>query len=381
MKNPAHRACWALAAAVLAGCAPAGQNMTLPPPAVSVSAPLEREVTDYSTFTGHTAAVESVQVRARVWGYLQKINFKEGDEVKKDQVLFEIDPQTYQATLNQAEAVLKQAEAHRDTLSDIYARDRASPSATAQATLIQDQGNLAEAEAAVSSARASRDLCKLNVSYTKVTAPVSGRVSNAIVTVGNLVQSGDQAGGTLLTSIMSVDPMWVYFDVDDLTFLRVNPVLRKAASPNALPPVQLGLAGEDGYPHEGRIDFVDNQVSPGTGTIRMRGVFSNADRTLTPGLFARVRVPLGGKHKAVLVTDRAVDTDQGQKVVYVVGADNVAEKRLVELGGLHDGLREIKSGVKPGEHVIVDGIQWVRGGAPVNPTLVDMQTQAAEKAN
>ena len=154
MKHPAHRACWALAAAVLAGCSPAGQNMTAPPPAVSVSVPVEREVTDYSAFTGHTAAVESVQVRARVWGYLEKINFKEGDEVKKGQVLFEIDPQFYQATLNQAEAVLKQAEAHRDTLSDVFARDRASPAATASINALRASSRCPSARAKAARKRA-----------------------------------------------------------------------------------------------------------------------------------------------------------------------------------------------------------------------------------
>ncbi len=219
------------------------------------------------------------------------------------------------------------------------------------------------------------------MTYTDVIAPVSGRVGRAMVTVGNLVQSGDQGGGTLLTTLVSVDPMWVYFDVDDLTFLRVNQLLRegKIHSEAEAPQVDLGLANEEGYPHHGVIDFVDNQVDPSTGTMRMRGKFSNKEGVFTAGLFVRVRVPLSGEHKAVLVADRAVDVDQGQKVVYVVGPDNVAQKRAVRLGGLHDGLREIESGVQPGERVIVEGVQWVRAGAPVAPTLVDMPTQTGDK--
>jgi len=375
---------WALFAGAcvgLAGCAPSGPPAP-PPPAVSVSVPPEREVTDFNAFTGRTAAVDSVQVRAHVWGYLDKINFKEGDEVHKGEVLFQIDRRPYDHALAQAEAVLKQAEARRDNTADAVARDQASPAATPLATLIQDQGGLREAEAAVGSARAARDSARLNITYADVTAPVGGRVGRAMVTVGNLVESGDQAGGTMLTTIVSVDPMWVYFDVDDLTFLRVNQMLREGKiHPEAGPPkVYLGLANEDGYPREGVIDFVDNQVDPGTGTMRMRGVFPNKDGAMTAGLFARVRVPAGGKHKALLVSDRAVDTDQGDKVVYVVGPDDVAEKRAVRLGGLHDGLREVESGVKPGERVVVDGVQWVRAGAPVAPTLVEMPESSSDKA-
>jgi RND family efflux transporter MFP subunit len=371
MKHSSRFALPALACLGLTGCGPGQADMAAPPPpAVEVSAPLERRVLDYNFFTGRTDAVESVKVRSHVWGYLDKINFTEGAEVQKGDVLFKIDPRTYDAALAQAEANLKQAEAHRLTMLDVIARDRASPSATPQAMLIQDQGNLSEADAAVGSARAARDSARLNVTYTDVVAPVGGRVSNAMVTVGNLVQSGDQNGGTILTSIVALDPMWCYFDVDDQTYLRISRTLREGKS---RPPVQLGLVGEDGYPHEGVIDFLDNQVDPGTGTLRMRGVFSNKDRGLTPGLFARVRLPVGDRHPALLVADRAVDTDQGQKVIYVVGKDDVVEQRPVRLGGLHDGLREIMSGLKAGERVVVDGLQRVHGGVTVKPQVVDMQ--------
>ncbi|HVS40332.1 MAG TPA: efflux RND transporter periplasmic adaptor subunit [Gemmataceae bacterium] len=373
---------WALLAGAclgLVGCAPAAPPAP-PPPAVSVSVPLVQEVADYNTFTGRTAAVDSVQVRSHVWGYLDKVKFTEGAEVHKGDVLFKIDSRPYDHALAQAEAALKQAEARRDNLADSLARDRASPGATPLAVMIQDQGAFKEAEAAVSSARAARDSAQLNVTYTDVIAPVSGRVGRAMVTEGNLVQSGDQAGGTLLTTVVSVDPMWVYFDVDDLTYLRVNQLLREGKyHPGAGPPkVELGLANEDGFPRVGVIDFVDNQVDPATGTIRMRGVFPNKDGAMTAGLFGRVRVPSNGKHKAVLVTERAVDTDQGEKVVYVVGLDNVAEKRSVRLGGSHEGLREIESGVQPGERVVVDGIQWVQAAKPVAPTLVDMPSPQRE---
>jgi RND family efflux transporter MFP subunit len=360
----------------LAGCSPPGQDMAAPTPSVTVSFPLEKEVTDYSIFTGRTAAMDSVQVRARIWGYIQKINFKEGDEVIKDQVLFQIDPDVYQTAVEQAKARVAVAEAQQN-LSETLAHRNAVlrlKQAVSEEDYEKSEADRAAAAATANSARADLKRAQLDLDYTQVRAPVAGRVGRAMATVGNLIQSGEM-GGTVLTTVVSVDPVWAYFDVDDLAFLRLG----RPASPEALPPLQLGLADEDGYPHEGKIDFVDNQVDPGTGTMRMRGVFPNADRRLTPGLFARVRVPLSGAHKAVLVADRAVDTDQGQKVVYVVGPDDIAEQRLVRLGGLHDGLREIESGVRPGERVVVDGLQRVRAGAPVAPTLVEMPVQTGDK--
>ncbi len=376
-----YRALFLGSCLLLAGCGQPPADEAPPPPAVTVSLPVEAVVTDYNYFTGRTEAVESVQVRAHAWGYLDKINFKEGAEVKKGDVLFKIDPRSYNATLAQAEANLKQTEAHRLSAADTFARDRASPAATPEAIRIQDQGNLAEAEAAVGSARAARDAARLNVSYTDVAAPISGRVSRAMVTEGNLIQSGEM-GGTVLTSIVSLDPVYAYFGIDDLTFLRVNRLIREGkikSDPDALPLVSLGMADEDRFPHDGRIDFVDNRVDPSTGTMQARGVFPNKDRALTPGLFVRVRLAQGGSHKALLITDRAIDTDQGQKVVYVVDKDNVVDKRSVRLGGLHDGLREIESGVKPGEPVIVDGLQRVRGGIKVEPKAADAPVATEEK--
>jgi RND family efflux transporter MFP subunit len=239
-------------------------------------------------------------------------------------------------------------------------------------------GDRSESAASRAAAKAAVERANLDLGFTKVAAPVSGRVSNYRVTVGNLVQAGDLTGGTLLTTIVSVDPMYAYFDVDERTVLRVRQLIRegKAGTPDDVQvPVWLGLANEDGHPHQGTVNFVDNQVNPRTGTLRVRGVFPNKDEALSPGYFARVRVPIGGPHRALLVSERALDTDQGQKVVYVVDPDNRVTTRPVHLGALHDGLREITDGLKPGDHIIVNGLQQARPGMTVEPSLVDMPTK------
>jgi RND family efflux transporter MFP subunit len=363
----------------LAGCARRPAEAPAAPLAVTVSYPIEREITDYADFTARTAAVDSVEVRAHVWGYLDKVNFKEGAMVKKGDVLFELDPRPYVALLNQAKAKVTQDEAqlafdeaeYRRNLQLVRtgAASRSDLDKSAAARGV-DQANIAADKAAVVSA-------ELNLEYTKVIAPVSGRASRYVVTVGNLVQSGDQGGGTLLTTIVSVDPMWAYFDVDEYTVLRVRKLVRegKADSPrDRVVPVSLGLANEDGFPHPGTIDFVDNQVNAKTGTMRLRGVFDNKEQVLTPGMFGRVRVPIGRAHKALLVSERALDADQGQKIVYVVNDKNEVVARPIQLGMLQNGLREITDGLQPRDRVIVVGLQDVRPGAVVEPKVVDMPT-------
>jgi RND family efflux transporter MFP subunit len=363
---------------VLAGCAPAPSAAPVPPPTpVSVSYPVERYVTDYADFTARTAAVDSVEVRAHVWGYLDKVNFQEGALVKKGDVLCELDPRPYEALLNQAKAKVRQDEAQLAYDEAEYRRYQymIRTGAVSQSDLDKtaaargvDVANVAADKALVASRQ-------LDLEYTKVLAPVSGRVSRYVVTVGNLIQSGDQNGGTLLTTIVSVDPMYAYFDVDEYTALRVRRLVREGKSDSPRDggyPVSLGLANEEGHPHQGTINFVDNQVNPKTGTIRARGVFPNKQEHLLPGFFARVRVPIGRRHRALLVADRALDTDQGQKVLYVVNDKNEVVSRPVRLGALHDGLREIIDGIKPTERVIVNGLQQVRPGITVDPKLADM---------
>jgi RND family efflux transporter MFP subunit len=361
---------------VLIGCSTAEpQDMTPPTLSVPVSTPVQRKVTDYAEFTGRTSAVETVRVRSRIWGHLDKIHFTEGAEVKKGDLLFVIDPRPYRTALDRAEAELTQSEARSERMMSERERARSllATRAMSREEFDKSASGLQEAQAAVRSNRAAVATAKLNLEYTEVRAPVDGQVSRALVTVGNLVTSGE-TGGTILTTLVSVNPIYVLFDVDDVTYLNVRKLLRSGTngSKSAPPVVQLGLAHQGGYPYRGTIDFMDNQVDAGTGTLKMRGVFSNKDRELTPGLFARVRVALGAPHDALLVSDRAIDTDQGQKVVYVVGKDNVVDRRPVRLGGLHDGMREILSGLKPGEQVVVDAIQRVRPGMTVEPRKVEM---------
>jgi len=368
----------------LTGCTPASRETPAPAPTpVTVSYPVEKNVTDYADFTGRVAAVDSVEVRAHVWGYLDNVNFQEGALVKKGDVLFELDPRPYKALLDQAKAKVAQDEAQLAYDEAEYQRNvnlartgsvsRSDLDKTAAARDV-DRANIAADKAQVASRQ-------LDLDYTKVIAPVSGRVSRYVVTVGNLILSGDQGGGTLLTTIVSVDPMYVYFDVDEHTVLRVRRLIREGKAKSARDSewlVWLGLANEAGHPHRGTINFVDNQVNPKTGTLRLRGVFSNKDEVLSPGLFARVRVPVGFPHRGLLVSDRALDTDQGQKILYVVNAKNEVVARPVRLGALHDGLREITDGLKPGERVIVNGLQQVRPGVTVEPKLADMPGQNAK---
>jgi RND family efflux transporter MFP subunit len=364
----------------LAGCvrAPSGSSIEAPP-RVAVSRPVERSVTDYADFTGRVAAVDSVELRARVWGYLEKVHFQEGALVQKGDVLFELDARPYQAALDLAQARVAQNEASLKLARQNSARGEAlnagKPAGISQAELDQLRAVQAQAVAALEQARANLVTARLNLDWTRVTAPVSGRVSRYVVTVGNLVQAGDQYGGTLLTTIVSVDPMYAYFDVDEYTALRVRQLAREGKSDSPRDggfPVSLGMANEEGRPHQGTINFVDNQLNPKTGTIRLRGVFPNQDQVLLPGLFARVRAPVGRPHRALLVSERALDTDQGHKILYVVNDKNVVVSRAVRLGALHDGLREITAGLKPGERVIVNGLQQVRPGVVVEPRLEDM---------
>ncbi len=374
-------------ALLVAGCARTPATPPAPaPPSVAVSFPVEREVTDYADFTARTAAVDAVEVRARVWGYLERVNFKEGALVKKGDVLFEIDPRTYQAAVEQAQALVIQAEAQLRFKESQFKRleKLVAKGAIAREEFEQVQSERDVAAATVGTHKADLRQRQLDLGFTKVLAPISGRVSRMLVTEGNLIHSGENGGGTLLTTLVSVDPIYAYFDVDERTVLRVRQLIHEGKVRSAREtqwPVSLGLASEEGFPRHGTINFVDNQVNPKTGTLRLRGVFSNSDQTLDPGFFGRVRVPIGEPHGAVLVTDRAIDADQGQKIVYVVNEKNEVAARPVRTGALYDGLREITDGLKPGERVVVNGLQQLRPGMTAEPKFVQMPGQKAPATN
>jgi len=370
---------------ILTGCshAPADSAVT-PPMSVPVSHPVEREITNYADYTGRTAAVDSVEVRSHVWGYLEKVNFKEGALVQKGDVLFELDRRPYEAALNQAKAKVKQDEAQLTFDEAEY--QRASKLVASGAVTKSDLDKTAAARdvdvANIAADKAAVAARELDVEYTNVRAPVSGRVSRFVVTVGNLIQSGDQGGGTLLTTIVSVDPMYVYFDADEYTVLEVRKLIREGKAKSARDvelPAWLGLANEKGFPHKGILNFVDNQINPKTGTLRLRATFPNKDDALAPGYFGRVRINIGFPHPALLINDRAIDTDQGQKIVYVVGEDNKVSTRPVRVGKVYAGLREITDGLKANDRVIVNGLQQVRPGLVVEPKLADMPVSASAR--
>lgn len=345
------------------------------PTPVTVSHPITQTVVDYSDLTGRTSAVETVEVRARVAGYLERINFKEGELVKKGDLLCEIDPRPYQAQVNFAKAQLAANEAILKKASADNVRNKAlalkSPGAVTQQDLDQYQAAEDQAIANVGTARATLETNELNLGFTRIISPIDGRTSRYNVTVGNLVQEDT----TLLTTIVSVDPMYAYVDVDEHTVLHVRKLIREGKAQSARDVdlhVKLGLANKHEFPRDGVVNFVDNEVNPKTGTLRLRAVFSNSDEFLTPGLFARVRIPIGTPYEAMLVTDRAIDTDQGQKIVYIVDKDNKVDSRPVTLGSVHDGLRVIESGIEVTDRVIVNGLQRVRPGVTVDPKLVEM---------
>jgi RND family efflux transporter MFP subunit len=376
----------ALAALVgLSGCkSEATTAQEAPAPQVSVASALERDVTEWDEFTGRLEAVESVEVRPRVTGYIESVNFTEGSTVKKGDLLFVIDPRPYRAELSKAEAELARAVARSELavadegrstkLLDIKAVSREEYDSRINASR--------EAKADVAAARAAVDSAKLNLEFTRITAPISGRVSKAAVTAGNLVTGGSNTAA-LLTTVVSLDPMYVTFEGDEQIYLKYNELSRRgerSSSRDAANPVLMGLANESGYPHHGAMVFVDNQVDSRTGTIRARASFENKDGFLTPGLFARVKLLGHNSYRAVLVDDRAIGTDQSQKFVYVIDAQNKVTYRPVTVGRLDDGLRIVQKGLQPGETVVVNGLQRVRPGVVVAPERVAMDAREIAEA-
>ncbi len=358
----------ALLTVLLAGCDNSvAQNAAPPPPAVSTADVVIKPISQWDAFNGRIEAVQSVQLRPRVSGYIDKVNYTEGDEVKKGQVLFTIDDRTYRAAREQAQAELVRAHNQAALARSESGRTEKLIGSQAISTEVWEQrrSSAAQAQSNVLAAQAQFDLAQLNLDFTRVIAPIDGRASRAMITAGNLVTTGDSA--SVLTTLVSLDKVYVYFDVDEATFLRYQNDGRRTAKL----PVKVGLVGEDGYPHQGTVDFTDNQLNAGTGTIRMRALLENAERRFTPGLFARVQMPGSAVFNAMLINDKSVLTDQDRKFVYIVDKDGKAQRRDIEVGRVADGLRIVQKGLSAGDRVIVDGMQKVfMPGMPVNAKTV-----------
>ncbi|MFK8329853.1 efflux RND transporter periplasmic adaptor subunit [Pseudomonas sp. BJa5] len=367
----------ALAAGLIALAAcdrtPQSASPTAPAAAkVTAATVLEQPITEWDEFTGRLEAPQTVIVRPRVSGQIDRVAFTEGAQVSKGDLLFQIDPRPFEAEVHRLEAQLQQARATVVRTSNEAQRgERLRASNAISAELAESRSTLAEeARASVASVQAQLDLARLNLSFTRVTAPISGRASRAEITAGNLARA-DQ---TALTSVVSTDQVYAYFDVDERVYLKYNQLSRDGQRGQTTP-VYMGLSSESGNPHLGQMNFVDNQVNPKTGTIRGRAVFDNRDGNFTPGLYARLKLVGSGNYQAILIKDEAVGTDLGKKFVLIVDAHNTTTYRPVELGPKLEGLRIVRSGLQKGERIVVAGLQRVRPGAAVDAQEAPMASE------
>jgi RND family efflux transporter MFP subunit len=369
-----------LFASLLAGCVEPPALAPPPVPKVTLSRPLPREVTDYEDFTGRTDAISTVDIRARVTGYLVQVAFKDGDIVKENALLYQIDPRPFQAALDQALGQVERLKAQQKLLAiqvDRYVK-LAKKGAASQQDVDQYTAQQAENVGALKAAEAQVDMAQLNLGFTRVAAPITGKIARTLITPGNLVN----ADATLLTTIKSIDPMYAYFNIEEPTVLRIQKMVREGlirAKKISEVPIQVGLADDVAhqFPLHGTLDFLNNTIDPQTGTLQVRGVLANPHTPgmpplLTPGLFVRVRLPVGSRHQVLLITERAIGTDQGEKFVYVLDKDNQVVYSRVKLGMLFDGLQAIEEGLKPDDRLIVNGLQRVRPGIKVETDEVDM---------
>jgi len=364
----------AVFAVALAGCrseesSSSSSRAAAPPPVVGVAAPVERTVAEWDEHTGRLAAVNTVKVRPRVSGYVERVHFEEGSMVRAGDLLFTLDPRTFQADLKEVEADAAEARARLELAESENARvaELAGSRAVSQEEVDRRQREVESAAAALASAEAEVAAAALDLEFTRVTAPISGRVSRIEVTEGNLVSGGSDTA-TVLTTIVSLDPIHLYFTPDEkaaLSYLR-----RKRSADGDGIPVEMEIAGESGFPHQGRLDFVDNRIDEETGTLLVRAVFDNPEGTLLPGLFARVRLQARPPAPALLVPEAAVVLDQTWQVVLVVGPGNVVERHRVTTGATLDGMTVIREGLGRDDRVIVEGIQQARPGAVVTPEPV-----------
>ena len=367
------RALTVLLAVTLSGCGdkPPQQAASAPPP-VTVAQPTRRTITDWDEFTGRFEAVEEVQVRARVGGFVTNVEFRDGAFVNTGDLLYIIDSRPFEAVAEQADGQLSDARAKAELAKRELDRALALNQTQAVSDSIVDQRRqtLQAAKAAEMQAEGALKAAQLNIEFTHVVAPIGGRVSRHLVSVGNLVQGSDSGGATLLTSIVSLDPIYIYFDMDEATYLKYNRLYFEGKRPSSREnpnPVQVTLTGETRPSHDGKVDFLDNRLDVSTGTLRGRAVIPNKDFSILPGQFGRVRLIASAPYEALLLPDTAIATDQSRKIVFVVKDDDTVEAKPVLLGPLDDGLRVIRDGLKPEDRVIVDGIQRARVGAKVSP--------------
>ncbi len=374
--------------AFTAGCGPGRKSVAAtpaaPPPEVFVSKPVTRVITDYLEFPGQTAAVGEVEVRARVTGYLVKVNFEDGQNVKRGDLLYEIDPRPYQAALDKAQGELVRLHALLERANaDVARSERLRPSgAISQDDYEQRKANLKVHLASIQMAEAAVRDAQLNLEFTKISSPIDGRVGRTRITEGNLIQPGTN-DAAVLTTVVTRNPIYVYFNVNEEALLKYQQLaLRqgKELHPKRLKdlkiPVEIGLASEKGFPHAGIIDFADNKLDRTTGTLRVRGVFANDKEYLTPGLFVRVRIPFGDPHRSLLVPEDAISRDQRERFLLTVNKKNEVEFRKVTAGSLHEGMTVIESGIGPDDWVIVRGLQRARPGMTVTPRYRDKKEVA-----
>jgi multidrug efflux system membrane fusion protein len=362
---------FALAAAITTGCQRNSVQTKPALPTVTVAAVEQKEVVERDEFTGRIEPVESVEIRPRVSGYIQEVEFQSGQLVKKGDLLFQIDPRWHQAAFEQRQAEFQQAKVRFENAR--READRTPRLLTNNAISLEEsdarQSRFEETKGGMLAAQAALDSARLDLEYTKVRAPIDGRVSRALLTEGNYV-SGVAGAATVLTTIVSVDPVYVYADMDENSLLKFNALAREKkleSNGDGRIPVELQLADEEDFSHRGYIESFDNRLNSDTGSILLRAVFPNGDGRIVPGLFARIRVPLSDRHPALLVEERAIGTDQAQKFVLTLTSTNTVAYRQVQLGPSVEGLRIVRSGLQPSEKIVVNGLQRVRPGMPVTP--------------